>query len=580
MTAETPYRIVVRRYGLLRPRNWGDDCEVEVTRMTSLWNALVEIERANRAEYLHLTTDDAIEGMQRDIDALMARRDALREERFAIRRAARKKVKTPEIDIALRGVGAQLKSLIEQSKARRRTVRDRIRPLLDALEERRREAVKAARQNSGLYWGNYNAVVASYDRARQAALKRGGTLHPRERTLRVRLTNQLQGGLSVPGLMSGMHSQVRIDPPDPRESRHPLLTATIFTGRDGAGRRMRRTVTWPIVLSRDFPPDAVIQEMIITRRELAGPWEWHAVFVCRVPADIAAPPPRLMSRAAGVELGWRKTDDGLRVAVIASGRSVEAIYLPPLMVERLLRYDDIASQRHHARQELLLRLDAVNWDRAPPDLATRARMLLAERSQTGLFDEDGKIMLANQGQPVFLATDIMLRQFVAHWRQVNFLPELRDEACDVADEDRRLWLARLSNAQTLRWRHDFYCVLATRLVAEHDVIGLRDLDWSTIARSAKDRFGPLPRRLRTIAAPGELSLCIKNAARRDGARLYRHAAPIAVTDDADVARALAAAASASAPTEEKTPAALAWQKRRSAKMLRRSRATAAVENVA
>ena len=36
------------RYALLRPLDWGEDCDAELRRANTLWNKLVEIERSHR----------------------------------------------------------------------------------------------------------------------------------------------------------------------------------------------------------------------------------------------------------------------------------------------------------------------------------------------------------------------------------------------------------------------------------------------------------------------------------------------------------------------------------------------------
>jgi hypothetical protein len=77
-----------------------------------------------------------------------------------MRTKARQRVKTPLLDKQIHEYGGSLHILIERSKELRRTARDELRPQLAALEEKRKAAVKAARQSSGLYWGNYGAVVA------------------------------------------------------------------------------------------------------------------------------------------------------------------------------------------------------------------------------------------------------------------------------------------------------------------------------------------------------------------------------------------------------------------------------------
>jgi hypothetical protein len=89
------------------------------------------------------------------------------------------------------------------------------------LEEERKDEAKNARQppQSGLYWGNYNAVCSAYQRARQTALARGGELKFRRHDGSGRLVNQIQGGMNVATLFAGVHSQVKVVPRPPRRER-------------------------------------------------------------------------------------------------------------------------------------------------------------------------------------------------------------------------------------------------------------------------------------------------------------------------------------------------------------------------
>lgn len=575
----TEYRVVVRKYGLLIARNWAVDCEQEMQRCTALWNRLVGIEREHRAEYFRITESPEVVAAQAEIERIKQRRDELLARRAEMRKAARSKVKTPELDAAIAALGKELKAAIERARELRRTARDRSRPQLAMLEERRKAAVKLARQQSGLYWGNYNAVCLSYERARQAAIVRGGELKERHRNAD-RITNQIQGGMTPDELMSGAHNQVRIDPPDPTQSRHPLLTATIYTGRNERGEHVRHTVTWPIVLHRPLPEDARIQEIVVTRRSCAGTWKWEALFLCRMPAARSGDTDG--SFACGIDVGWRMTERGLRVASIASERDgIEEIVLPQEMVDRHLSYYELASRRHQDRNEMLLRLEAVMWERATESLRERAQTVLAKR------DDKGNLA----------ASGLDLRGLAAEWMRTEFIPELRNELAAWAEDDRRLWLSANGRQRAARARQDYYRCVAKRIVERYRLIGLEKLDMTAMASQAKGRLPPKANRMRVIAAVSELRQAIASAAKREGARIHYHAGKssfvchgcgheTAVNDrgeqyytcggcgrthdqDHNAAMILLAAARASAPVTTETPSPLAWQKRLEGKMKKR-----------
>ncbi|MEI2421840.1 hypothetical protein V6O07_16300, partial [Arthrospira platensis SPKY2] len=103
----------------------------------------------------------------------------------------------------IREINAELKPLYTQSKSLMAAAREEKKVALKALETGRRAEVKAARQTSGCYWCNYNAVIDSYSTARVRAMKEGGTLRFRRFDGTGRLVNQLQGGASAEELLTG-----------------------------------------------------------------------------------------------------------------------------------------------------------------------------------------------------------------------------------------------------------------------------------------------------------------------------------------------------------------------------------------
>jgi hypothetical protein len=201
------HRISVYRYGLLAPLDWADDCEEELRRMTALWNRLVEIEHAHRAQVRALTAaDDAVAAAEAEVATLNDKVTTLYERRVASRKEARARTKTTELDDEITQAKRDRREASAIAKEARRRVQAGAKDRLAALNEQRKALVKTARQQSGLYWGNYNAVCADYDRARSAAMKRGVELKfhrhctlPGEGMSSARVVNQIQGGMTPNG---------------------------------------------------------------------------------------------------------------------------------------------------------------------------------------------------------------------------------------------------------------------------------------------------------------------------------------------------------------------------------------------
>jgi hypothetical protein len=165
-----------------------------------------------------------------------------------------------------------------------------------------------------------------------------------------RITNTLQGGADLDALYDGSLSQVTVRPLSGRawsaESRgerrrlqRTALTATVFV-RDGE----RRTVTWPMVMHRPIPPECRVKEVIITRRWVDGRWRWAASFMC---SRAMEPTTSLATstRIVGVDIGWRRVPEGLRVAtILSSGEPPRFVNLPQDLVDSFGLIDDLRAR--------------------------------------------------------------------------------------------------------------------------------------------------------------------------------------------------------------------------------------------
>jgi hypothetical protein len=381
--------IVLRQYVLAPPLDWDDDCERELRSQNELWNKLVEIERAHRESVIGLTADDpVVQAAEAVIKEARDEFDALKKERARRRRANRKKGDTDDLDAAIRAGRDHVTRCGEAARKARRTARDTLRPKIEAANAARFAAVKAARNASGLWWCNYNAVCASYEHGRNAALKRSGELHFRRYDGEGRITNQIQGGITVADLLAGALSQVhlrdaapsewpsapnydtRTEPPNnpsrrDRQVRRMILSATVFTRG-----RVRKNVRWPIFLNRPIPDDAVIKEVVIHRRKVASHTRWTATFTCRRPAAPAASPRADGHRIVAVDLGWRRLNSGMRVATFMDHAGQrDFVVLPDKLLDAYDWLDDQAKHRDALHRGIVTQLRGRPWQSAPATFA-------------------------------------------------------------------------------------------------------------------------------------------------------------------------------------------------------------------
>lgn len=457
------------QYGLLDPLDWDQDCHEVLFRMNRLWNTLVQIERQHRTAYRQIVgADDAVAPLQAQLEALRTQQQGLRETRKARRQQARAKLATPEQDAPLKSLATQIQRLAVQCKAARREAKERCRKPVRALETERFEAVKVARNASGLWWGNYNAVCASYDTARTKAMKDGAELRFRRFTGEGRFTVQIIGGASFEELTTGV-KQVALDlTPRPVPGRggkaRPRLSMTLYT-KEGAPRML----SWPIVFDRALPENCRIQQVVVTRRRLGTHWRYAAVFTCRI-ADVPAVHSG-GSDACGINLGFRTTSTGLRVAVLADQAGVHWPSDDPRQELSLewMRGMDTAEATRQRRDLALNAIHAalrLNWPQRPPDIPESFGFRL------------GNLVRAPKFSPASLAA-IVLR-----WRETpTWWPHMlaRLEAWRAHDKkwfEIEAWLRdRLALA-----RREQYRLFAHALASRYALIRIGAVDLRRMAR--------------------------------------------------------------------------------------------------
>lgn len=476
----TKNEIVIRKYGLLEPDHWADDCESEMRLMDSFWNRLIDIHDDFVSRYLsRIAEDHEFAGAKIQYDDLVSSN-------------------APSSAVA----AAKKQLAIAQKNATRRLAVE-----LRELEALRREEVKLARQNSGLWWGNYNAVVRSFERARSAAVRGGNTMRRRSGGDNGRITNTLQGGAEVEALYDGSLSQVMVRPPSGRawsaESRgerrrlqRTTLSATVFV-RDGE----RRTVTWPLIMHRPIPPDCRVKEVVITRRRIGGRWRWAVSFMCTRPAEAPTSAPATSKRVS-VDIGWRLVPEGLRVAaVVASGELPRFIILPVDLLESFSLVDELRARVHTSTLhglDLLQGADAQAYAQPFQALLREYQSIPEKRAAHLKAFCQGPFFLEQRGE----AIDVGLLA----WRK----------------EFKRLstWLSNHQKKVIARRNHFYQNIVIAVLDGASEVV-VNDVKLGEIAarkpRVSDGPFVPIrANRYRNVAAPSELVRALKLQAAKRG----------------------------------------------------------------
>lgn len=497
-------------YGCGRPDDWGDDVEDQLRKQTGLWNKLVELERVHRAQYFALTASDpgvaALETQIADLEKQLE--DAVAERNKARQQARRKSGgDVAAHDAAVKAISDQLKPLRAQAKDARKAARARLAPALKQLEETRKAAVTEARQQAaadGLWWGNYNAVLASYETARQRAIKSNAELRFRRYDGEGRLTVQVQGGLSPEQLFGGDRSEVRVVRDRPAPNGKPSRWSTLVITAFARGREMRRTVSIPIMIHRDFPPGAAIKAVALIRRRLApGKFEFRAVFQVVFPLPDVQP---VGKGVAGVDFGWRQLNSGLRVAVLADDSGlVEKVVMPGDIVRRLELVEEIQSDIDLDVEERWRSLLATDWSVAPAEMEEEVKALKAAR----------------RPHPRHMVR--LLKVWPESWE-----PERRTALAEFLKRD---WKERLRLARTrgnaLRARQDWQRKTVAGWLRRYHRIVVDGVDMRSGLRVERQDGTPSPlntaaRHNARIASVGELRAWIIDAGTRAGVEVVQH----------------------------------------------------------
>ncbi|WP_419829818.1 hypothetical protein [Methylobacterium sp.] len=482
-------QVVIRHYGLLDPLDWASDCDDEIDRSRKLWNKLVDIHDEYVGKYFNIIFNDvALKEAKKNYENLLENLASL-----ATISEAKKKLAVTQKEVSKR-MASELRE----------------------LELARREAVKVARQNSGLWWGNYNPLVRAFENARSAALRSGHTLRRRAPGGNSRITNTLQGGADVEHLFDGSLSQLMIRPPsglawsaesrgERRRLQRTRLTATVFV-QSGE----RRSVTWPMVMHRPIPNDCRVKEVIITRRRVGERWKWAVSFLCTRAPEPAAPVPA-GAKPLAVDIGWRRVPEGLRVATVSAADGLPRyVILQKDLLDAFAFADELRERVQTSARiglELLQTTDASRFEQPYQEL-----LVTLQSRQEGRFTA---LRVFSRGAFFTAQSRDVLGSEIAAWRK----------------EYTRLvtWLSNHQRKIVARRNHQYQNAVIKIMEGASSII-INDVKFADIgrrsARSEKTSF--FPQRVnyyRVVAAPSELVRCLKLQAAKRGIPFSKEVAP-------------------------------------------------------
>lgn len=479
----------------------------QMERRIQLWNKFVEIERGIRERARSLLLDD-IE--QREINEHWDRVATLRASLFQ-----RQKVDGPnsndteDLRSLIFTTRAELKTLKANAKLNRSERFVRSATALKELQEQRAEQAKQARRDSGLYWGNSDDVRQTYEVARVRAMRERTELKEHQWNGSGQVSVRFQSGLPVRTVFTGRGRRLQIDPipeeawTSPIRSRRRKLSRTKVRIRVASTPEHRPV--WfeiPVVIHRPMPSNGVLRRASLIRERLGLSWRYRLILTVACPD---APVPVSAKRpSVGIDIGWRLTPQGLRVAFWADTEGSHGSLIIPL--SDLEEFAKIRGLWSVVEKNLAQVSSAIlTWrvgKRIPQILVPHFASLTERLSGAEL------LRLVDVWDDNRIEGDVEMFEQLHGWRRKHI----------------HLWTWALNlRDQLIRKRLELFRHFAASLVERYGTVFLEqfDLRWfSRIAppESKRISFGT---KYQAIAAPSILRQVIGNACRRTGVRLVR-----------------------------------------------------------
>lgn len=485
----------VYRYGLLPPTMGGDRVDEQIRLAHRYQNTLIEIERRRR---------DAIAAIQRSHDttapivaqeaALVAELEAQRRSIAATTAAAKsKKAVTPEQRARAADIKEQLRRVRAALKTARAELRDdaSVGAQIAAVNAAAKAEQKAARAACGVYWGTYLLIEQAIDAARRHPTPP----HFRRWTGEGAVGVQIQGGMTVSELLAADDPRLQLDltpQPVPGRSGKPRPRVRVRVG--STDTRDPMWAEWPVIYHRPLPEDGRIKTAKVVRRRVCGQDEWSLHVTVQTPMPPAAAVDA--TSVVAVDLGWRRTPEGLRAGGWSDGADDHDIMLDPSVPGELRKASDIRAIRDRQQNEIQAQL--VAWresiETLPAEHAEALKFLPQWKSPARFA------ALARWWRDHRIDGDAGIVEALEAWRK----------------QDKHLWLYETgARRSAIARRREQYRRLAANLAARYDVLVVERLALDkTIAipapESERDNV-PQGRRQQVQTAPSELRSALVNA---------------------------------------------------------------------
>lgn len=383
--------------------------------------------------------------------------------------------------------------------------RQDVRDALRALDEQEYEDARAlwlAAAGEGLYWVNHEDVKTAWQQARRKPGDLRFHAFARESG---KVSVRWQTGLPVGAALACTDTQLQlwhIPNPPPRGPilpKHPRQDYYELRIRVGSENRKPIWLVLPCYLHRPLPDGGILRSAAVLRERIGTKWRWKVAIVVETPE---VHPVSQSSGRIAIDIGWRKTPDGLRVAVWCDDRGDRGeVRLEPEWLAGMAKCEDIRSirdQHFNAAKTVL-----SDW--------------LQKHSVAAWLTEATKTL----GQWRACAR---LAALVLRWRVERFDGDGEAfEACEAWRRRDKHLLEYSANLRDrlLRARRYQYRQFAANVARQYDTCLIEDFDLRQVATKRKhggtaDDIAPGARHQRVLAATSTLRSALANACGRDG----------------------------------------------------------------
>ena len=496
-TEERNTLIRVYEYGCGRQAIRGLDIAIEqMFRRNELWNRIVEIDNEVRTKMEPTLFAGAQE------EELGSIREKLKElrSRLAKLRADGKssKAERDEMREQVKAATLEVRTTLDEVKRARKANAEDNRALMRELNADRLQRIQRAQVQAGLYWCNRTEVLRNYEVARRRAMREGRRLKAKPWYGTGTVCVYFQRGLSVSSVF-GENGRLQIDPvpeeawKSPSRSVRRRLARTRVRMRITAAADLRPVwLELPMTMHRPLPDVGVIRWASIVREQVGLSFRHRLLLTVREPAAGRVERP---SEAVGVDVGWRATPDGLRVAYwYGADGSHGALVLPHTDVLAFRQIDSLQSTITAAHDRARSFLHSYTGSHTVPEplaaLAGTALSSPAPRALINLFEE-WKINRHLDDENAFATISAWHKQYVHLWT----------------------WQANLRD-QLIRRRRELYRCFAADLARRFRCVFLKDVQLRRI--SARPLAIPAQRQHRFIAAISVLFRIVQQAFEKQG----------------------------------------------------------------